>query len=321
MSTRGVQRGAESEKGVGPLICGAPSWSIQEKGPGPFLPSPVRRYRTALLAVVAAILAAPVPCLGDDVDTARKLNLADLPDYRAALDARPADDRAQAGDGPKPVQFRDLWNNSQAYLGRRVIIRGRVERIFRQAAVGQFPPLAEVWIMSPAGDPFCVVFAQHQPLSEGLKRDQDQRPAAEFDGRRREDTARSMPEIGQTVQFAGTFLKMISYAAPDAKRLAPLIVGPQPPRSEPDGGQSPGAAARSDHAASVLEAIGGRSSKPRADQDLRWGATGILALALAVGAAGIITWQHMRAPSRRRQSGRQHRDSPRPDDPPLEFIN
>ena len=58
------------------------------------------------------------------------------------------------------VKFRDLWNRPDVFRGRRVTVEGRVVRIFRQGPVGSFPPLAEVWITSPAGDPFCVVFPQ-----------------------------------------------------------------------------------------------------------------------------------------------------------------
>ena len=47
-----------------------------------------------------------------------------------------------------------------SFEGRRITIQGRVSRIFRQGPVGSFPPLAEVWITSPAGDPFCVVCPQ-----------------------------------------------------------------------------------------------------------------------------------------------------------------
>ena len=38
-----------------------------------------------------------------------------------------------------------------------------------------------------------------------------------------------MPEPGRMVRFTGTFLKMVRYAGGDGARLAPLIVGDQPP--------------------------------------------------------------------------------------------
>ena len=38
-----------------------------------------------------------------------------------------------------------------------------------------------------------------------------------------------MPELGRTVRFTGTFLKMVSYAGGDGARLAPLVVGDRLP--------------------------------------------------------------------------------------------
>ena len=100
-----------------------------------------------------------------------------------------------------------------------VSVQGHVARIFRQGPVGSFPALAEVWITSPAGDPFCVVFPQPGPTA--------------FDDplERHSDAGRgiAMPEIGQMVRFTGTFLKMVRYAGSDGPRLAPLIVGGQQP--------------------------------------------------------------------------------------------
>ena len=56
------------------------------------------------------------------------------------------------------VGFRELWDHPETYRGRRVQVEGRVVRRFRQGAFGTFPPLDEVWAVSPAGDPFCLVF-------------------------------------------------------------------------------------------------------------------------------------------------------------------
>ena len=83
------------------------------------------------------------------------------------------------------MSFKDLWNRPDAFRGRRVTVEGRVQRIFRQGPVGSFPALAEIWIASPAGDPFCLVVPQ----------------------------AAGVPKLGQTVRFTGTFLKMVRYAA------------------------------------------------------------------------------------------------------------
>ena len=76
-------------------------------------------------------------------------------------------------------------------------------RRFRQDAFGTFPPLAEAWAVSPAGDPFCLVFP--------------------------DSASRATPALGSPVRFVGTFLKQVRYQAGDGPRLAPLIVGGGPP--------------------------------------------------------------------------------------------
>ena len=104
--------------------------------------------------------------------------------------------------------------------GRRVIIEGRVERIFRQGPVGSFPALAEIWIASPAGDPSCLVVPQESGTGISPVSDHDLEGLA---------APQRVPKLGQMVRFTGTFLKMIRYAARDGDRLAPLVVGDQPP--------------------------------------------------------------------------------------------
>jgi hypothetical protein len=130
------------------------------------------------------------------------LSLTDLSPYRAAL---------EAGSGPsvagEPVTFRDLWERPEAYEGRRVRVEGRVVRRFRQPAVGRFPPLTELWIVADTRDPFCLVF-----------------PTAEAP-----ESLGEALSSGERVRFEGTYLKTIRYAGADEPRLAPLIVGPQPP--------------------------------------------------------------------------------------------
>ena len=78
-------------------------------------------------------------------------------------------------------------------------------RRFRQEAFGTFPPLTEAWAVSPAGDPFCLVFPNPDPAS------------------------RATPALGTPVRFDGTFLKQVRYQGGDGPRLAPLIVGGGPP--------------------------------------------------------------------------------------------
>ena len=124
------------------------------------------------------------------------LSLPDLETYRVALANRPT--------GPiAPVRFRDLWEHPEAYAGKLVKVEGRVARLFRQPRVGEFPPLVEAWVVSPSSDPFCLVFPQVE--------------------------ASKMPEIGASVRFSGTFLKRLKYEGGDSPRVAPLIVGPEPP--------------------------------------------------------------------------------------------
>jgi hypothetical protein len=141
------------------------------------------------------------------------LGLDDLAAYRAALIDRTGTN-AKPGGAPVSVGFRELWSHPGAYQGRRVEVRGRVVRRFRQGAFGTFPPLAEVWAVSPAGDPFCLVYPESRKTSA--------------------------PEPTGTVRFAGTFLKQVRYQGGDGPRLAPLIVGPRPPTAlEPAPSEAP----------------------------------------------------------------------------------
>ena len=121
---------------------------------------------TCLVTIVfSGVLAArcQASCLDDDSQTSHQLTLADLAGYRAALSGKPTADSARASDPPVETKFKDLWNRPRCFRGRRVSVQGHVARVFRQGPVGSFPALAEVWITSPAGDPFCVVFPQPEP--------------------------------------------------------------------------------------------------------------------------------------------------------------
>jgi len=120
------------------------------------------------------------------------LGLSDLPAYREAL--------ASSIVGPaSPATFRQLWEHPEAHRGRPVRVSGSVVRRFRQPPVGEFPALAEVWIVTPEGDPFCLVHP--------------------------EASAKAAPRLGDPVRFSGVFLRRIRYEGRDAARLAPLIVG------------------------------------------------------------------------------------------------
>jgi hypothetical protein len=194
-----------------------------------------------------------------------RLGLADLAGYRAALSGKATADEARAADPPALVHFRDLWNRPDAFRGRHVIVEGRVVRIFRQEPVGSFPALAEVWITSTSGDPFCLVSPKAGPTSVPI------------------------PEPGRDVRFTGTFLKMIRYAASDGARLAPLVVGDRPPTA-----QSAGA---------FLPTIGGQVADARFHPWSWSPATWALGLSTAALAGGLLAWWHLNAPSPKPRRG------------------
>ena len=161
-----------------------------------------------IIRVLAAIgLLAQSPALAQSDGP---LTIADLAFYRAAFEPRKPIESAM------PASFRDLWNRPDEFRGRRVAVSGRVTTVFHQGAVGTFPPLAEVWVFTAASDPFCLVFPETA-----------EKPA---------------PKPGIVVDFEGTFLRKIRYRGGDVDRLAPLIVGPEPPRFDrpADGVAAPG---------------------------------------------------------------------------------
>ncbi|WP_165227077.1 hypothetical protein [Aquisphaera insulae] len=211
----------------------------------------------ALLLPTAAANAqatSPPDAARDDPDT--RIGLADLPAYRAAL--------ADGGDGSdaKAATFRDLWDHPEAWKGRRVEVRGRVARIFRQDPVGSFPALAELWLGTADGDLFCA----HCPIPARGS------PAEE---------AGPIPDIGTPIHFKGIYLKTIRYAAGDEPRLAPLIVGGVPPAA--DGPPAP---------------AGGGSAPanpwPVSLPPAAWAAGAAIGLA----AAGALAWRHLKEPPR-----------------------
>ena len=157
-------------------------------------------FRDCLARGALLILTLGSSSVADDAP----LSLADLEAYREALETKPA-------PTVPSVRFRDLWDRPEVYLGKPVGVEGRVARVFHQARVGEFPPLAEAWIVSDVGDPFCVVFP----------------------------SARGEPAVGSRARFVGTFLKKIRYRGADADRVAPLVVGPDAPAPETLGGSIP----------------------------------------------------------------------------------
>ncbi len=134
------------------------------------------------------------------------ITLADLVDYRAALEAAPSE-MAEA------VPFRALWERPEEHRGRHVRVDGRVVRRFQQPSVGTFPPLTELWVVTPDRDPFCLVFPTPDEAAG----------------------TRNALGPGTAIRFHGTFLKAIRYAAADEARVAPLIVGPNTPERLEEG--------------------------------------------------------------------------------------
>jgi hypothetical protein len=253
----------------------------------------------------------------DNPQTSHQLSLADLAGYRAALSGKPTANDARASDPPAQVKFKDLWNRPDVFRGRRITIQGRVARIFRQGPVGSFPALAEVWITSPVGDPFCVVFPQpgstdqnHSETTTGLQTVAGGKALAPEEKHGDAGQAITMPELGRTVRFTGTFLKMVSYAGGDGARLAPLVVGDRLPMSV---APKPAAGHSSSEGAGALS-IGDNSHSGAALGPAYW-ALGLAVLAL--GAVILARW-HLRVPARP-ATGRRT-SSPPIAEPPLEFI-
>lgn len=123
------------------------------------------------------------------------LSSADLAAYREAL--KPSDQPASS------VGFLDLWEHPDTHRGQHVRLSGRFARQFRQPSTGEFPALSELWLSTPAGNLFCVVFpTPRDPVAPS----------------------------GETLEFEGTFLRLVRYSSGDVPRLAPLVVGPKPPR-------------------------------------------------------------------------------------------
>jgi hypothetical protein len=233
---------------------------------------------------------------GDEFHTG--LGLADLAAYRTALSGETATDAHDEQLVPT-VTFRDLWDHPETWSGRRVRVRGKILRIFRQDAVGGFPALAEAWLSAPAGDLFCTVF-----------------PTA------------SVPDLGQTVAFTGTYLRTIRYAGADQPRLAPWIVGDRPPvrvavANEESKTASVAAAIQPIDADNELERQTVSPGTRQLGQPFQsWSPAGwMLGIALGLAGAGIMVWQQVRRPLAGKPRGtRQQNDHLATADPPLEFI-
>lgn len=226
------------------------------------------------------------PACADEPERASQLTLADLAEYQMALAGKPIANAAKPGDSPIQVSFKELWEETDGIRGRRVRVEGRVERIFHQGPVGSFPALAEVWITSPAGDPFCLVTPQENDPSKMFAM------SSRYPG---SSIIRSVPELGQSVRFTGTFLKMVRYAASDGARLAPLIVGDQPPISVREADREPRTTLSRIH--EDENRAHHRANFPKHNSwSMETYVFALIVLGLVIGA---FTWQHLRHASRR----------------------
>jgi hypothetical protein len=266
------------------------------------------RYNAAFVGASILILRCCICSFADESGPSHQVTLADLAAYHTALSGKPTADDAGVSDPPAQVSFKDLWNRPLAFRGRRVTIQGRVERIFRQGPVGSFPALAEVWITSPAGNPFCLVVPQDGRTGvDPVKKT----------GLEGYATSPVMPEPGQTVRFTGTFLKMVRFAAGDGARLAPLVVGNQPPVLAQETIKARSAISRR----SDDDSSDGSHPDNHIERSLTAPLSWALAMILAALAAGVLAWQHLRAPLRHAGvSSLGGRTAAADPDPPPEFI-
>jgi hypothetical protein len=283
------------------------------------------RALTLLLVLLLGPAAAPA---AQDADPGReednRIGLADLAAYRTALSGRPTADDARASDPPARVGFRDLWQRPEAYRGRRVTVHGRLERTFRQAAVGSFPPLVEAWVFSPSGDPMCVVYPR--PDASGADQATGGSPSGSAHDDRRDHPASTpaAPAPGRMVRFTGTFLKMIRYAAGDGERLAPLVVGDRPPELQKAGEDKSESSATPSESGDIFRAIGGHSTgaHTRADRKSWTIGSGTLVLTLAAMVVLVIAGQQLRLARLHHLAARQHRLRERDEpDLPLQFVD
>lgn len=194
-----------------------------------------RSIAAGLLVAVALSTAA---ALGEEpvVKDGAPVSGADLAAYRRAL----ANDEAAV-----PVDFRTLWEKADSGRGRRVRIEGRALRRFAEPAADELPGLTELWLGVEGNQVVCIVYPT--PATGNVP-------------------------LGAKVEFTGTYVRRIRYAGAAEARLAPLIVGAEPPR---------------------LIERGAASRSVREDWAGRW-----LACGLAAGAGVGVAWWHVRRESR-----------------------
>ena len=154
-------------------------------------------HNLSLLIMAAVLVGSPTAARAQDNGP---LTIADLSAYRTAIDPN---------NGGRTRGFRE-FSRALGHTGRvsgaTRSREGRVVTVFHKGAAGQFPALAEVWLFNPESETTCIVFA--------------------------ETPDHPSPKMGTIVEFSGTFLRVVRYRGGDVDRLAPLIVGTEPPRME-----------------------------------------------------------------------------------------
>ena len=132
---------------------------------------------------------------------------------------RPLDD-ARAADPAVRVVFKDLWNRPEAFRGRRVIVKGRVNGSFARGRSVIFPPWRKSGLLH-----------RRRSVLPGRSAGRRRRQAcpSTITTRGLQTTPQDCQSSAKWFEFTGTFLKMVRYSAGDGDRLAPLVVGDQPP--------------------------------------------------------------------------------------------
>jgi len=123
------------------------------------------------------------------------VGLADWPALAKAL----KQEKATQG---RIVSFRELWQATPAELAEPLALSGVVLRRFRREAVGQFPPLEELWLRT---DDDNLVLITNKSKAE-----------------RNESSDITAP--GSAVDIVAKFIRKVRYDASDEPRVAPWLV-------------------------------------------------------------------------------------------------
>jgi hypothetical protein len=134
-----------------------------------------------------------------DLQSAEPVGLADWPMLFKSLN------RGVPGEG-RIVSFRELWEKSPEELDGPLTVSGLVLRRFRREAVGQFPPLAELWVRTDDDGLVLLTIRQDWPKEYSRKYVE-------------EATA-----PGRMIEATCWFVRRVRYKAEDAERIAPWLV-------------------------------------------------------------------------------------------------